>query len=152
MSGVTLWHDDRHASVTDAPRWHGPQACGLPKPALVILQKMAANGGGPKDALRRSEERLRAFIEQTSDGIFVADLDGRYTDVNTAGCQMLGCTREDIIGKTIMDFIRADQVARLNEDKAALLRGDLCVGDWELRRKDGTWLPVEVSAKILADG
>jgi PAS domain S-box-containing protein len=113
---------------------------------------MAANGGGPKDALRRSEERLRAFIEQASDGIFVADLDGRYTDVNKAGCQMLGCTPEDIIGKTIMDFIRADQVARLNEDKATLLRGDQCVGEWELRRKDGTWLPVEVSAKILADG
>ena len=112
---------------------------------------MSAEWGGAT-RLGHTEERLRALIEQASEGIFVADLEGRYTDVNTAGCEMLGCTREDIIGKTIMDLIPAHQAPALAESKALLLRGDVHVGEWDLRRKDGTWLPVEVSAKILPDG
>ena len=108
--------------------------------------------GRGTQVLSRSEERLRELVEQASDGIFVADLDGRYTDVNRAGCQMLGFSREQIIGRTIVDFIPAADVARLQEIKLLLMRGGEHVGEWELLRNDGRWLPVEVSAKILPDG
>ncbi len=42
-----------------------------------------------EDALRRSEARLRDLFEQASDGIFIADLNGRYTDVNPAACRVI---------------------------------------------------------------
>jgi PAS domain S-box-containing protein len=103
-------------------------------------------------ALAEREERLRDFIEKASDGVFIADLDGRYTQVNDAGCRMLGYSREEIIGKKISDFLPADEVPRLQAARSELLRGVPQVDEWRAKRRDGTYLPVEVSAKILPNG
>jgi PAS domain S-box-containing protein len=102
--------------------------------------------------VRDSEERYRELVNQASDGIFVADRDGRYLDVNSAGCRLLGCSREEIVGKTIVDFIPPEDVPRLGATREQLLIGGVDVGEWRLRRKDGRYLPVEVSAKMLPDG
>jgi PAS domain S-box-containing protein len=104
-------------------------------------------------ALRDTD--LHALIEHAPDGIFTADIDGRYTYVNEAGCRLLGYAEEErgaIIGKTIMDFIPAGDVDRLRAAKAHMQQGATHVAEWRLRRKDGSWAPVEVSASILADG
>jgi PAS domain S-box-containing protein len=98
------------------------------------------------------EARLAAFVEQASDGIFVADLEGRYTEVNRAGCEMLGYRREEIIGKSITDLIPKEQVERLWQLKERLLKGGIEVSEWSILKKDGSYLPVEVSTKILPDG
>lgn len=97
-------------------------------------------------------DRLAAFVEHASDGIFVAGIDARYTDVNSAGCAMLGYTREEIIGRSILDLIPAEEAGRLKREKEQLETGATVVSEWRLRRKDGAYLPVEVSAKILPDG
>jgi len=110
------------------------------------------------DSLIATRERelgvaqLQALVAQAPDGIFVADAGGRYTFVNDAGCRMLGYARDEIIGKTIVDLIPPQDVDRLLESKAHMLRGTSHVAEWRLRRKDGSWLPVEVSANILPDG
>jgi PAS domain S-box-containing protein len=97
-------------------------------------------------------ERLRQLFEHAPDGIFVADVEGRYTDVNEAGCRLLGYTREEILGKTIVDLILPSEVERLWQAREALLRGAVQVSEWTLRRRDGSLVPVEVSANILSDG
>ena len=51
--------------------------------------------------LRASEERYRGLAEQVSDGIFVADSQGRYLDANRAGCEMLGYTLDELKTLTI---------------------------------------------------
>jgi len=102
--------------------------------------------------LLRSEERVREVVEQASDGIFIADIHGKYTDVNSAGCQMLGYARDEIIGKTILDLIPPEEANRLLESKAEMIKGDVHISEWTLTCKDGTPLPVEVSANILPDG
>lgn len=99
-----------------------------------------------------SRTDIRNLVEQAPDGIFVADLDGRYTDVNDAGCRMLGYSREELLGKTIVDLLPADDIARLWHSKALLLEGAVDVSEWMLLRKDGSYIPVEVSARILPDG
>ena len=39
-----------------------------------------------------SENHFRLLVEQASDGIFIADAQGKYVDVNSAGAEMLGYT------------------------------------------------------------
>src|SRR5688572_6755274 len=95
---------------------------------------------------------LRAIVEQAPDGIFIADIDGRFNFVNEAGCRMLGHSREEILGRTILDLIPPQDAGRLARQKERMLGGASDVGEWMARRKDGTWLPVEVSAKILPGG
>jgi PAS domain S-box-containing protein len=102
--------------------------------------------------LRASEARTRELFEQAAEGIFIADLDGRYIDVNGAACRMLGRAREEIVGQLIRSFLDPADVARLARAKQDLLAGGVQVSEWRLRRADGSWLPVEVNTKILADG
>jgi PAS domain S-box-containing protein len=103
-------------------------------------------------ALEAIRARTRSFLEQASEGIFVADLDGRYVDVNSTGCRMLGYSRGEIVGKTVAELIRPEDIERLEQEKQMLLEGRTQVSEWDLRRKDGTYLSTEVSAKILPDG
>lgn len=104
------------------------------------------------DAARTAGAQLTSFVELAPDGIFVADRHGRYTQVNEAGRRMLGYSREELIGKSIVDLLPPEDVERLGRSKQHLLEGCIHVAEWTLRRKDGTYLPVEVSARILPDG
>ena len=100
-----------------------------------------------------SEARQRDLIELSPDAFFLADLDGRFTDVNQSACRMLGYGREELIGKTIADIIPPEDVPRLAAVRAALLvPGQVERGEWRHRRKDGTLIPVDVSANILPGG
>lgn len=102
--------------------------------------------------LEATRSRAHALIEQASEGIFVADIDGRYTDLNSAACRMLGYTRDELVGKLISDLVPPEEHERLARHKATLLRGESHLEEWSLRRKDGTLVPVEVSATIHRDG
>jgi PAS domain S-box-containing protein len=103
-------------------------------------------------ALSEREERLRDLIEHASDGVLIADVDGRYIEVNDAACAMLGYPREELIGKTVVELLHPDEVTRLVGSRTSLLKGSSVIDEWRLKRADGSYLPVEVSAKILPDG
>ena len=116
------------------------------------MKRARDEAGSARRQLERANESIRTLVEEAPDGIFVADLSGRYTDVNAAGCRMLGYTREEILDKTVGDLLPAEDLARLEVQRQRLLEGGSLVNEWTLRRKDGTFVPVELSARILADG
>lgn len=118
------------------------------------IETMRRNIQERENALRESETRFRQLIESAPDGIFIADVEGRYTDVNSFGCKMLGYERDELIGKTIMDIIPPEDVHRLLESKDKMMEanGSTHLSEWTLIRKDGTSFPVEVSANILSSG
>ncbi len=98
-------------------------------------------------------ELAKELFDQASDSIFIADLNGRYTEVNATACKMLGYAREELIGKTIVDIIPPEDVPRLAAALEYLLSPErVQVAEWTLLRNDGIRIPVEVSAKILPDG
>ncbi|HWI57438.1 MAG TPA: PAS domain S-box protein [Bacillota bacterium] len=105
-----------------------------------------------KEALRASEERFRLLFEQASDGIFVSDAQGYYQDVNTAGCQMLGYSREEILSMTIADIILSEEVPRLAPEIARFADGRVATSEWHFRRKDGSVFLGEVVGRQLPDG
>jgi PAS domain S-box-containing protein len=101
----------------------------------------------------RSEVRRRDLIELAPDAFFLADLEGRFTDVNQAACRMLGYERDELVGKTILDILPPEDAPRLAAVRAALLvPGQVHRAEWTQKRKDGTLVPVEVSSNILSNG
>jgi len=120
--------------------------------SLFLLSVTADRLNKTHGALEQAEARTRALFEQASDGIFIADIEGRYIDVNDAACRMLGYSRDEIIGTTIMDMILPEDLERLQAAKTRQLEGGAESGEWKLRHKDGTWIPTEISANILPDG
>jgi PAS domain S-box-containing protein len=105
------------------------------------------------DEAARSELRARQVIELSPDAFFLADLEARLTDVNQAACELLDYQREELVGKTIFEIIPAEDADRLKEVRNQLLvPGATHHAEWTLKRKDGSTVPVDASANILADG
>jgi diguanylate cyclase (GGDEF)-like protein/PAS domain S-box-containing protein len=78
---------------------------------LTITAALLLLGIRQRDAVERerhvrieeSEARLRSIAAATSDGIFILD-QGRILDVNDHGSRMLGLPREELIGRSVLEF------------------------------------------------
>jgi PAS domain S-box-containing protein len=70
--------------------------------AYAVSSLLIAGLGGAMQSARRrteaSEERFRAFMQNSPSGVFLKDDEGRYLFVNRAGEQLIG--RKDWLGKT----------------------------------------------------
>ncbi|MCY1055585.1 PAS domain S-box protein [Nannocystis sp. SCPEA4] len=97
---------------------------------------------------KAAERRYADLFEHASDGIFIADLHGVIDEVNAAGCRLLGRAYEEIVGRSIQEFVPPEDATRLVASREALLGGAVEVGDWQLVARDGARVPVEVSGSI----
>jgi PAS domain S-box-containing protein len=105
-----------------------------------------------EEALRRSETNYRSLLEQASDGIAVVDQQGRYIDVNSRMCDMMGYSREEFLKLAIKDVLAPEDLPAKPLRFSDLLTGEAVLSERLLRRKDGSTFPVEISAKMIPDG
>lgn len=105
-----------------------------------------------EDRLKESESKYRELIEQASDGIFIANEDGKLLFVNERGRRMIGYSEKEIIGMPIAKTYADDQQDMANAAIDALRADKSVQFERMMRRKDGTLFPVEVSVKPLTDG
>jgi formate hydrogenlyase transcriptional activator len=103
-------------------------------------------------SLQESEAHFRLLVEQASDGIFIADAQGKYMDVNSAGAAMLGYTRDEMLQRSIPDILEVEEAPRLASEIARFAGGATVRSEWKFRRKDGSVFPGEVCGKQLPDG
>lgn len=61
-------------------------------------------------ALEESEERYRSLFERSLDIVFIHDFKGRFIDVNSAGMNALGYSKEEIPALTLRDVLGDDQM------------------------------------------
>jgi len=118
----------------------------------VKTEHSGRSEGLAQAGLAHDEQRYRELFESAPDGIFIAGPDGRYTDVNAAGCRLLGYSREELIGRSIAEFVAPEDLTRQASLKRHVLEGGMEVSEWRLRRKDGTFVTVELSSNALPDG
>lgn len=103
--------------------------------------------------LEASEAQMRSLFDLAPDAILVSDLEGHFTDINRAACLLLGYSREELLDKGMIDLVLPEEIPRLAEFRERLVHGERsALTEWELRRKDGTIVPVELNANILPDG
>ena len=105
-----------------------------------------------QDTLRENELRYRMLFEQAGDGIFIADAQGNYIDVNDRGCQLLGYTRAEILQMNRHDLMAAEDVATTPPRRAELRAGKTVISERRLRRKDGSLVAVEITSRMFPDG
>jgi PAS domain S-box-containing protein len=106
-----------------------------------------------EQALKESEEKYRTIIENIEDGYYEVDLAGNFTFFNNAMAQMVGYTREELMGmsnRKIMDEYEAKQVFKVFNN--VYLTGiSSRAFDWHLIRKDGCRRFIEVSITLKKD-
>jgi PAS domain S-box-containing protein len=100
--------------------------------------------------VRASEQRFRRVVESRPVGVLFADAAGRITDANQALLEMLGYTREGLIGMTWAALTPAAYAARDAEAAAELLAsGSVRPYEKAYIHADGSQLPVLVAATLL---
>jgi PAS domain S-box-containing protein len=105
-----------------------------------------------EDNLRGSEERYRTLIEQASDGIFITDPQRNLLDVNSSGCALLGYSRAELLSMNLRNLSARAAAPRAEVIFDDLASGQVVIFEYELIHKDGSRVPVEISAKMLTDG
>jgi len=105
---------------------------------------------GPTEA-HAIDDPLRELFHGSRDGVFVSNAEGRYIYVNPAGAKLLGYESEDLVGRYVSEIIEATEVPRVEAWRDAHPTTPQR-GEWRLKRRDGSWVDVEVSAHVLADG
>lgn len=94
-------------------------------------------------------DKYFTLFEQASDGVHTYDFEGNFLDVNTRLCEMLGYTREELLGLNVKDLIPPEDLNNAPLQFEQLLTGQTLISERQILRKDGTLLPVEISGKML---
>ncbi|MBD2070263.1 PAS domain S-box protein [Leptolyngbya sp. FACHB-671] len=63
-----------------------------------------------EEALRESEERFRAIVNQATAGIAQCNMSGRFILVNQKYCEITGYSREELLHKRIQDITHPDDL------------------------------------------
>jgi PAS domain S-box-containing protein len=104
-----------------------------------------------EEALRESEERLRAAFAASPDAINVNRLrDGAYVAVNRRFEQLSLWPREEAMGKTVVDLnVWVDWGERERQMARLLSTGRVENAETAFRRKDGTVFTASISAQMF---
>jgi PAS domain S-box-containing protein len=107
-------------------------------------------------ALQESESRFRAIFEQAAIGMADSSLDARFIRLNQRFCEIMGYSRQELLGLTFREITHPDDLARDEQLVAQLLRGELSRYAVEKRylRKDGgvVWANLTLSLLRSASG
>jgi PAS domain S-box-containing protein len=97
-----------------------------------------------------SEQRMRVLFELSPDAVFVEDLEGFVLDVNTAACRLHGLSRNELIGKSVLDLVPPGHREIVKADFAKLVAGQSIrvAESWSLTA-DGQHVPVEIKANHI---
>ncbi|MFW3146635.1 MAG: PAS domain S-box protein [Thermoplasmatota archaeon] len=113
----------------------------------ITDQKRAAK------ALKDSEEKYRATVEQSAENIYIFDVDtNKLIEVNQALCDLLGYTKEEMIGMVPGDFIAHEEQDVKGQIRKVLEKGRAIIGERKYTKKNGEVRDVEVSASHIKYG
>jgi PAS domain S-box-containing protein len=106
-----------------------------------------------QEALRESEQRLRAIFEQAAVGIAISELDGRLAEVNAKFVEILGYSAEELSRLSAYQVSHPDDVAKTRANVERLLAGEIREYSYEKRyiRKDGATVWTLTSVGVLRD-
>ncbi|WP_458208177.1 PAS domain S-box protein [Haladaptatus sp. NG-SE-30] len=102
----------------------------------------------------RELEQANAMLETVSDGVYALDEDGRFISMNQAYAEMIGYSREELLGKPATTV-----TSELINDDAERIQAELAESDQEmvayettLETADGDLVPIEARISLFAIG
>jgi len=132
------------------------------EPAILGVATDITERKRAEQALRESEERLKILFESAPDAIYLIDSEGRFVDGNKAAEELIGFTKDEVIGKSLAEIglLPGGQLskARANLRKTATskLSGP---NEYIVKRKNGIHIfievrtfPVKIGGKMLTLG
>lgn len=105
-----------------------------------------------KETIRRTRLTFHQLFEGIQDAIYVIDSDGRILESNKIGYECLDYSKEELLGKNIVEVDETDWKANEFEKVKILnLVGNVCF-DSVYVTKNGKRIPVEINARLIESG
>lgn len=101
-------------------------------------------------SLWTSKEKYRGIFDESIAAVYVFDREKNFIDSNQAGLDLLGYSREELLGKSISD-VDADSEAVAPAHTQLLSGKNIYDYEHQLKRKDGTIITVLNNSKPLTD-
>lgn len=118
---------------------------------LVVFIRDITEKRKAQMALQEREARYRTLVEEAADAIMVYSPKlNTYVEVNKKAAEMFGYSEEELKTKSPEDFLFHDDPIPVPREK--LESGEAISIERRMKRKDGTGLMVETTAKKLPDG
>ena len=104
-----------------------------------------------EQAFRESEQRSQAILEDIEEGYFETDLAGNLVFVNKPLCRISGYSKDRLLGMNNRDYADPQTAKRMYELFSGIYRTGkpVKVKDFQIIRKDGTKLTLEISASLI---
>ncbi len=104
-----------------------------------------------QEALQESEQRYRRLVEAMNEALAEVDENRLFTFVNDRFCEMLGYSRDEVIGRPPTDFLDEATKQIFEEQRASRKEGKHLRYELEFIAKDRHKVPVIVSAYRILD-
>ncbi|TAN63566.1 PAS domain S-box protein [bacterium] len=91
-------------------------------------------------------------FETAIDGMFVIDMQGRYKDVNHAGCRMFGYTKEEFLKSDVSLLLFPEDVADAFERGKTVWRTGRLASEVRMKKKDGGEIWIEMTSNPFTLG
>lgn len=153
MRDVT-WHVEYEEQLTRAKDRLEAEARSTSSDLMKAYQSLRSEVSERKRAemaLRESERKYRQIVELANEGIWVLDKNAIVRFVNPRMAEMLGYNPEEMIGRSIYDFVNKDFVPRQKYLLERRKQGIKESYDSELLKKDGTKLLAIANSAPLFD-
>ena len=103
-------------------------------------------------AMRESDMRFRAIVDQNTAGISIVDLDGHFRFANPRHCEITGYSVDELRTKTLIDITHPDDRPKNLDLLAAMMTsGTAYTIEKRFIRKDGRVVWVQVSSVAVRD-
>jgi two-component system, cell cycle sensor histidine kinase and response regulator CckA len=98
-----------------------------------------------EEAVHESEERFRALIQHASDVVVLLQPEGTISYVSPSISSMLGHQPEDVVGRSVLDFIHPDDWPAVLEtiQKVVVAPEATARVECRMRHSDGSWRAIE---------
>ncbi|MDR3679064.1 MAG: PAS domain S-box protein [Flavipsychrobacter sp.] len=131
-----------HRFKTESGNYKVLQWVATPEPLTGSLFAIARDITEEKEKelqLVLSEERARAFFENSQGFMCTHDLRGKFLSVNGAGATILGYTKEEILQRTLFDIIPASRHPFVEAYLTEIAQSGRFKGQMVTQHKDGTY-------------
>ncbi|WP_048135318.1 PAS domain S-box protein [Methanolobus tindarius] len=99
--------------------------------------------------LKESEEKYRAYVDNSPHPIFVTDVFGMLLDVNPAGCSLTGYALEELMDMNIIDLCSPKSVDAATEHFLSVKKNAKVSAELLFLKKDGTEFYMQVEAVMI---
>ncbi len=99
--------------------------------------------------LEASQKKFSTLFESSTDGLFILNMQGNFIDINKTAHQRLGYSNDEMMAMKVTELDPPEFAAKVPERMAQIHKKSTITFESAHYRKDGSIMPVEISARIL---